>query len=411
MRNDSKSVPEGVADIHSFDLELKESLIDSLKALYRGYGYRQVQTPVFEYYDLFLEIKETIDKEKMVKLIDRDGKILVLRPDATIPIARMVATNQNGESSYKLSYFTNVFRMSDNTQNLSNRELTQAGIEFFGRQDYEADVEVISLAIQSLQQLGVSDFQIDLGQANYFKELLNATSLSISEQSEIRKAIEQKNVSELRKVLSETMLEETYQNAILSIPLLYGNPSEVLEKAKKLSVNDEMNGELEHLSQVYSRLVEDGFEEYLSVDLGMINDLNYYTGIIFQGYIKGLGKTVVVGGRYDQLTKQFGSELPATGFGIYLDNLLEFFKSIKLDTKISSQTIVVAYEEKNRKKAIQVADTLRKKHFIVESTIFDQRRLEVPYVLLSDEAIEVIEEGNSKMTYNSVNELLEYLNR
>ncbi|MRG87253.1 ATP phosphoribosyltransferase regulatory subunit [Salinibacillus xinjiangensis] len=327
LLHESKRIPEGVTDLDSFDLAKKENVTYTLKELYRNNGYRQVQTPIFEYYDLFLDIKGTIAKEKMIKLIDRDGKILVLRPDATIPIARMVATNyQKQDSEIKLSYFTNVFRMDDDQQGLQNRELTQAGIELFGKPDVEADVEVIRLTIKSLQALGFRDFKIDLGQANYFKELMNLSTISNEQLQEIRNRIENKNVSELRQILADIEMDAAYKEAILSMPLLYGEPEEVIAKAENLALNEEMKKELDRLRQVYHQLTEEGFGEFLSIDLGLINHLNYYTGIIFQGYIKNFGKPVVVGGRYDQLTKQFGTNLPATGFGFYLDDLLAIMK-------------------------------------------------------------------------------------
>ncbi|QHS24084.1 ATP phosphoribosyltransferase regulatory subunit [Virgibacillus sp. MSP4-1] len=328
MLYESKRIPEGVSDLDSAALEKKETLISTLKQLYRQNGYRQVQTPIFEYYDLFLSIKGTIAKEKMIKLIDRDGSILVLRPDATLPIARMVATNYQSQddSDIRLSYFTNIFRMNDREQDLQNRELTQAGIELFGRSDVRADVEVIKLAIHSLKELGFEDFKMDLGQANYFKELVNLSTITEEQLQEIRTRIENKNVSELQKILADIDVDAALKEAIQSMPLLYGEPEAVLEKAEKLALNEEMKRELDRLRQVYQELSKEGYRHYVSLDLGLINHLNYYTGIIFQGFIKNFGKPVVLGGRYDQLTEQFGADLPATGFGFYLDDLLHVMK-------------------------------------------------------------------------------------
>lgn len=372
LRNGTKRLPEGVQDIHSIDLELKENLTSKLKTLYRSYGYRQVQTPTFEYYDLFLEINGTIDREKMVKLVDRDGKILVLRPDATIPIARMVATfNKDEDSYYKLSYFTSVFRMNDDKQSITNRELTQAGIELFGKNHMEADVEVITLAIKSMESLGLQHFKIDLGQANYFKELLYESKLPPGQLQEIQKRIEQKNVSELKQILKDTTIDEKVKKVLLSIPLLYGDPANVIEKARELALNDKMREELAYLEEVYERLVETGYGDYLSLDLGMINDLNYYTGIIFQGYIKNHGKPIVIGGRYDQLTKQFGSALPATGFGFYLDDVLEVTKGNGIRSRENVTNVMVCFTKENRKKGLALADELREKGNIVESDIID----------------------------------------
>ncbi len=392
LGNGTKRLPEGVSDIHANDLEIKESLIQKLQLLYRSYGYRQVQTPIFEYYDLFLEINGTIDREKMVKLVDRDGKILVLRPDATIPIARMVATFDKKEDSYfKVSYFTNVFRMNDDKQSITNRERTQAGIELFGNNSSEADVEVITLAIQSLKRLGIVDFKIELGQANYFKELMIRSAVSVEQEGEIRKRIEQKNVSELKQILDTTNIEAAYKEVILSMPLLYGNPTEVIQQAESLALNNKMKEELRHLEEVYNKLVEAGFEEYLSIDLGMINDLNYYTGIIFQGYIKNYGKPIVIGGRYDQLTKQFGSELPATGFGFYLDDVLDVIKKNTNQATFVNQTeAFVLFSENDRKAALRLADRLRENQLIVETDVIPIEDADVFIKELKRRGIETI---------------------
>src|SRR5690606_11667837 len=148
----------------------------------------------------------------------------------------------------------------------------------------------------------------------------------------------------------------------------------VIEKARGLALNDKMGEELAYLEEVYERLVETGYGDYLSLDLGMINDLNYYTGIIFQGYIKNHGKPIVIGGRYDQLTKQFGSALPATGFGFYLDDVLEVTKGNGIRSKENVTNVIVFFTKENRKKGLELADKLREKGNSVESDIIDDER-------------------------------------
>ncbi|MCU9613795.1 ATP phosphoribosyltransferase regulatory subunit [Caldibacillus lycopersici] len=319
----SQIVPEGVTDLLANDFDRKEQLTVKIKQLFRENQFKQIQTPIFEYYDLFSEMKGTIEKDRMIKLIDTDGKILVLRPDATIPIARMVATNyKDAAPIQKFSYVTSIFRMNDDPQNVQSREFTQAGVELFGKAGIEADVEVISLAIESLKQVGVKAFTIDIGQANFYKALMEPIDLPMEEMAVIEKLIEKKNFAELTAAIGNLPIGMEYKQALQTIPTLCGEPKRVLEQAWNIAVNNEMKAEISQLKEVYGHLVALGYESYLSLDLGLINHLNYYTSIIFQGYIPGFGKPVILGGRYDSLTKQFGYDTKATGFAIYIDDLM-----------------------------------------------------------------------------------------
>jgi len=324
MIDERSYIPKGFEDLQATEIEIKEEITQTLKQLFKRNGYMQVQTPIFEYYDLFTKIEGTINKNQMIKLIDSDGKVLVLRPDATIPIARMVATNfRDSNKMYKFSYVTSIFRLRDENRRIPSREFTQAGVEWFGKGGPEEDAEIIKLAIQSLLLLGVNHFKVDLGQAKFYKTLIDQIELDQEEMISIQRLIENKNVTELEAKILDLELEESYKKALLTIPLLYGKPENVLISAKNICLNDEMFAEILRLEQVFNILKDEGYEKYLSIDLGLINHLNYYTSIIFQAYVDGYGKPVIIGGRYDQLTNLFGYASKAIGFGIYLDDLFE----------------------------------------------------------------------------------------
>lgn len=319
----SQLVPDGVQDLLASDFEQKEQIILKLKTIFREKGFKQVQTPIFEYYDLFAEIKDTIEKDRMIKLIDPNGKILVLRPDATIPIARMVAANYKLSSPVqKYSYCCSIFRMTDETQNVQSREITQAGVEWFGINGEETDAKIIALAIDSIKQCGAEEFTIDIGQANFYKALVEQIDLPNQEMSRIQKLIESKNFAQLDRAVRELPLPDEVKKALLSIPSLCGEPRRVIEMAKEIAINQEMQEEILQLQSVYEKLIASGYEQYLTMDLGLITHLNYYTSIVFQGYITGYGKPVIQGGRYDNLTSQFGLDMKATGFAVYVDDLI-----------------------------------------------------------------------------------------
>ncbi|QZY57240.1 ATP phosphoribosyltransferase regulatory subunit [Crassaminicella profunda] len=366
-------IPEGVEDIHCNVYEIKENTITNIKSIFKSFGYRQILTPTFEYYDLFSEIEGTIHKDEMFKFIDGNGKILVLRPDVTTPIARMVATNYKSCTGYlKFSYATNIFRIHDE-QNGKKREFTQAGIEYLGNDQPDSDAEVVALAIKSLINCGLQDFQIDLGQARYFKGLIKESGIAEKIQGQIRSFIEEKNFAALQTILGELNIDEFFKNALLEIPYLYGRPEETIKEAEKFVCNEEMKTSLNNLKDVYSILKDYGYEKYLSIDFGMIHHIDYYTGVIFKGYVNHYGRTVLSGGRYDHLTKQYGCYMPATGFGLNIDALLEVFGMYKMNKDFACSTdYLILYEKDNRKNGLQIAEQLREKGFIVESDLCEK---------------------------------------
>jgi ATP phosphoribosyltransferase regulatory subunit len=368
----NRFIPEGVEDTHSDKYEIKESTIMKMKKIFKSYGYRQILTPTFEYYDLFSEAEGTIDKDEMFKIIDGNGKILVLRPDVTTPIARMAATNYKYFPGYlKFSYATNIFRIHDQ-QNVMKREFTQTGIEYLGNSKPDCDAEVISLAIECLKSCGLEDFQIDLGQAKYFKGLMQNLVISQEERIQIRMLIENKNFVELEQLLKRLKIDPSFKNKILEIPHLYGSPDRVVKAARKHICNPVMEAAIENLDKVYQILKAYGYSEYLTVDLGLIHHINYYTGVIFKGYVNHYGKTILSGGRYDHLTKQYGSDMPATGFGLNVDQLLEAMKlyDIQQDFECSTDYLVL-YTEKNRQEGLKLCNQIREKGWIVESDLLE----------------------------------------
>lgn len=368
-----KFIPTGVEDIHFNEYRRKENLVHSIQKLFKGFGYRQILTPTFEYYDLFSNIEGTVDMDQMIKMIDENGKILVLRPDVTTPIARMVAANYKIYlGNLKFSYVTNVFRMNDG-KNDSKREFTQAGIEYLGNSKVEADGEVIALAIRSLLDCGVNDFKIDIGQINFFKGLLKEFNITSQEKKNIRNLVERKNFPELEKVIHNIEGEKEIKKAMLAMPYLYGAPKDVLKTAKEYIFNEQMEGALKNLSELCDVLMDYGYEDYFDVDLGLVNRLDYYTGPVFQGYILNHGKEILSGGRYDNLTQQYGYKKVATGFGLNVDELLKAMNKYEDSEEYKCYTdYLIIYPTKYRKQGLDLADQLRKKKFIIETDSYDE---------------------------------------
>jgi len=333
-------VPEGVEDINSIQYGEIEKMQGIIGEVFKKLQYKQIQTPTFEFYDLFAGIDMAIDKDQMYKIIDTNGKILVLRPDATIPIARMVATNyETLNESLKFMYFTNVFRSADFRAG-GKREFIQAGIEYFGNAGSEADAEVIITAIQVLTACGFDQIKVELGDANFFNGLMMALGEDIDKETknEIRVLVESKNSPGLANLLDNLTMDDRYKNVLLQLPFLYGDMVKITELAEKLSLNSMMLESVEDVRHICGQIQAKGLEKYIYADMGLVNHLDYYSGMIFKIYLQNTGQIVGSGGRYDGLMHKFGKKIPATGFGLNMDVLFDALQS----DKSQDQTLKIA---------------------------------------------------------------------
>lgn len=359
-------IPDGVKDTYYKEYEVKENIISRIKNVFKSFGYKQISTPGFEYYDLFAGTEGTIDKDEMFKFIDGNGRILVLRPDMTVPIARMAAVNfRKCEEQLRFSYVSNVFRNSCD-RGYSKKEFTQAGIEHFGSSKSDSDAEAIAVGIKSLIGCGIKDIRIDMGNVGFFRGLKKEYEIPEKEWTRIQKLIENKNYDELSILLDKLNLPTGFKKNLLDIPFLYGKPEYVIQKAKKLIQNDEMEKSLNNLEMIYKILKDYGYDDYVYFDLGLLNHLQYYTGAIFKGYINNYGREIISGGRYDNLTKQYGRIIPAVGFGLNIDELMEVINmnSENLTSEYDGDYLIL-YTEKTRHEALTLASRLRDYDFIV----------------------------------------------
>lgn len=317
-------IPEGVADLNCDEYEKMNRLEESVVKVFKEAGYRQIMTPTFEYYDLFAEDNITAGTEDMYKIMDSGGKLMVLKPDATIPIARMVATHYKAsEGELKLMYVTNVFRSADFRAG-EKREFKQAGIEYFGANTPAADANVIKTAVNALTASGFSDLKTELGDADYFNGLMEYLARderfsSREIQTHIRELVETKNIPALYRFTDEYEIPAEAREVLLAMPMLYGDIKEVTEKARALSLNDTMKKAVENITAISSEIKDIN----ISADMGLVNRLDYYSGMIFKIYLKNSGVIAGSGGRYDKLMKKFSRNIPAAGFGLNMDILYE----------------------------------------------------------------------------------------
>ena len=320
-----KFIPEGVADINYDEYEKISAIEQSVLNAFGEAGYRQILTPSFEYYDLFSDEDISVNTEDMYKIIDTNGKIMVLRPDATVPIARMVATHYKETSGeIRLMYLTNVFRSADYRAG-GKREFRQAGIECFGNKSPETDADIILTSIEAVKASGFGNLKTELGNAEYFKGFMEELRIhgvftDTEDERRLRTMMETKNIPGIRRYCEDREIEEKYSNVLLQLPLMYGKIETVLERAYETAVNEKMRQAVDNLRAIVQHI---GSAVSLTADMSLIGNMDYYSGMIFRIYLRDSGAIAGSGGRYDGLLKKFGKDIPAAGFGLNVDLLYE----------------------------------------------------------------------------------------
>ena len=308
--------------IYSETKPVKE-LGQKLGELYEKRGFGEVVTPSLEYYDVFSFDSQTIPEENMFKLTDSSGRLVVLRPDNTTPIARIAATRlKNASLPVKLYYDQNVYRISRDYSG-KRSEFTQTGVEIIGGDTERADIEVVVTALRTLREIsayfgGSVNYKLEIGHIGFCKAILDSLGLREEQLEIVRKYVGAKNSSSLEVMLGDRGDLDDVMNILSQIPRLYGS-REVLTTARSIGKGNEKACQaLDYLEKIFDVLDENGFSENISIDLAIVNDMEYYTGIVFKGYLDYAGEPILGGGRYDTLLSNFDVDAPATGFGVNL---------------------------------------------------------------------------------------------
>jgi ATP phosphoribosyltransferase regulatory subunit len=318
------------------------------------WGYEQIVTPTMEYYDTVGVASSTSDR-KLFKLLNQRGTTIVLRSDMTAPIARVVGSLLKDQPfPLRLSYHANVFRAFEEDAG-REAEFYQTGVELVGDPSPEADAEVIALAIASLKAAGVQSFKMAVGHAGFLNGLFEETLPGRSEEQEaLKDCLLQRDHVGYREILRSLSLNETWRLELEGILRLRGG-REVCDQAMNLSGNAGARTAIRHLCEVWDVLAAYGVQEHVLIDLTMIGDFSYYTGMTFEGYASHLGFPVCSGGRYDNLLAQFGRPAPATGFALKTTRILEM---VEEDSQQPGRTLV-AYAVSRRSAALAEAERLR----------------------------------------------------
>ncbi|MEI3585208.1 MAG: ATP phosphoribosyltransferase regulatory subunit [Agathobaculum sp.] len=284
-------------------------------------GYSEIITPAVEYYDVFAQANPELDQDQMLKIIDKSGRICVARPDNTTPIARIAATRLDDAAlPVRLYYSQKVFR-SVSGDHGHKGEFLQVGAELIGADGLAADKDILSAAFAALSRTGADNFRIELGHAEIYKALIEELGADAASSEAIRRLIENKSFAALGDAL-QPFGSRPAAKALSAMPQLFGG-IEVLDEVETLTGNVRVLGAIAYLRRLYQALDEAGYGDRIMIDLGLVHEMDYYTGIMFRGYIGGAGAAILAGGRYNALCAKFGRDLPAGGFGIDVESVAE----------------------------------------------------------------------------------------
>ena len=312
---------QGVRDVYGKEVRLKRKIMQDIHSVFEEYGYEDIETPTFEYFDVFGADIGTTPSRELFRFFDRDGDTLVLRPDFTPGVARAASMHfADAPRPLRLCYSGNTYVNTPENRGML-KEVTQMGIERIGENSAEADSEVIALVIRSLLAAGLTKIEISIGEVNFFKSLAAAAGLDDEETEHIRSLIQRKNYYGVEDLLRASSLDPALIHAFVRLPQLFGGP-EVLKEASALAVDENTAAAAARLLDIYRILEEQQLADYISFDLGALSKYHYYTGIIFSAFSYGSGEPIAKGGRYDDLLGHFGMPDPAVGAALTIQNLM-----------------------------------------------------------------------------------------
>ncbi len=368
-------VPYGTKDILPMDAARKRGMENELARLFLSWGYQEVITPTFEYYEtLRASAPETAD-DSTFRFFDRSGRMLALRPDMTTPIARVAVMRMRERPlPLRLFYLANVFRQEE-TQAGRQCEFYQAGVELLGAGGVAADAEVVALAVEALLAAGLSDFQVCLGQVDFISGIMAEAGLDAATAHKVKQALIERNLVGLGELLAESGIEPCNRDLLQQLPMLHGK-MDMLRSVRQRVKNQISQAALDNLAEIYHLLEKYGIDRYVMFDLGIIRDFEYYTGMVFETYTTGLGYPICGGGRYDRMAGSFGREQPATGFALGIERILLALERQGLDATNPTQTVYVGWAGSNLPQAIAAVKRLREDGSTAELGLQEQSREE-----------------------------------
>ena len=302
----------------SLELVLREDekAVFKLRELYNKYGYAQYKMSKFEEYDLYALNKEFLVSDNVITFTDTDGKLMALKPDVTLSIIKN--TKVNDKKVQKVYYDENVYRVSKGTK--SYKEIMQAGLECMGEIDDYSVSEVILLALKSLNIIS-PNFYLDISSLDLLNCIFKMVNLTESATKQMLLFLAEKNAMGVKNVCEQNGLSEKQTELLVSLVTTYGSIEKVSKTLKSFDLDKDTIQALDKLLFVIDSLSSFGFNDRINVDFSVVNDLNYYNGFVFKGFVSGIPTGILSGGQYDKMMQKMGKKTKAIGFAVYLDEL------------------------------------------------------------------------------------------
>ncbi len=377
MTKNKLLTPEGTKDYLFEEVSARRKVTDILTNLYTLNGYAEVETSGIEFLDVYTVGKGALPVEYMYKLTDSKGRILVVRPDSTSPIARLMATRLRQNPLPVRLFYTQPVHFVNPSMRGRRDEILQTGIELIAPASTKADIEALSLAITSLKSVSPTDFSIEIGHIGIFNTLIKSLNLSPEDQENIRLLIEAKNYSALNDLLDSFNMPELVA-PLKKLPSLFGD-EQVFERASSILTGEAIEI-LDYLKSIYTTIKSLGLCANIMVDLGIVTKNDYYTGIVFQGYIAGSGEAVLSGGRYDSLLGEYGRDCHAIGFAVNVDYVAKYYLN---SYKKSSPTYLVFSDDHHLPEAIKYITNQTAKAVTAELSLCDTLEQTIQYARLN----------------------------
>ena len=334
------------------NMSKKNLVLLNIRKMYDSYGYKKISLPSFEEYDLYNENKDFIDRN-VLTVMSPNGKLLALRPDITLSVAKKVSKDQSLKYS-KIYYQENTYNL---TKYVGYEEDEQLGIELIGKESTFLDFEIINLAVKSLDIINKKSM-IVLSHAGFISSIFENFDLEYEIKEQILDCINRKNSHDIQKILKKNEhISENVKKLIYKIPELSGNLENIEKELLKYEINDNTKKILSELKQLNSLLMKFYKKSKIVFDFSVVKNLNYYNGIILQGYIEDFPNVILTGGRYDKLFEKFGVDTGAVGFAILTDGLKGYYK----DTDKKDFEVLIAYDDSNFEKLVEIVNDFQKK--------------------------------------------------
>ncbi|MGL4992112.1 MAG: ATP phosphoribosyltransferase regulatory subunit [Sarcina sp.] len=351
-----KDIPNGTRDIIGTECKMIESVIKDVNETLESYGYESVITPTLEYEDTFDRISSEFETKHVYKIFDSEGKTMSLKCDSTLPIARLVSSKLKDQSlPLRLKYSSKIFRKNKALGGKRN-ELHDIGIELIGEEEFIGDIEAINIGIELLKNLKVENFKFEIGHIKIIKRILDKIEIDDTLKNKLVKLLINKELVELEFFIESLNITNIEKKLLVKLPWLFGDKL-FLEKNKYLFQDEEIICCIDYLLKIYKVFETLGLSEFITFDLGAIEKIDYYSGIIFNVYIDGACSSVIQGGRYDNLMSLYGRDISGIGFSIKVDDLTNIVDSNLFDNEVVKY---ILFNDSNYLENLKIANLLRK---------------------------------------------------